>query len=182
MKNFSHSPLHSTFSATPQRTSQSPKIYLVALSSMWVPLLSTHTILAQALSISLLVSLAHLLTSLPNSTSIFKKTDNDNVSFPLHTLFSVLIIQGKVQTPYGVQALLDLIQAYPALFSHLAFLFPPLFCSSTELIGHRMHYTWSFLPLNIYCFLVVHFVSWSNLSICIKNSKVTHVHWSSNFI
>lgn len=72
-----------------------------------------------------LVSLACILISLPNSTSIFRKTDNDNLSFPLHTIISVPIIQGKVQTPYGVQALLDMIQAYPAFILSPGFSLSP---------------------------------------------------------
>lgn len=127
------------------------------------PLLSIHITLSQALHISLLVSLACLITSLPNSTSIFRKTDNNNVSFPLHTIISVPVIQGEVQTPHGVQALLGLIQAYRAFIFSPGFSLSPVFCSSTELIGHRIHYTLSFLLLNMYCSLLVHFVSWSNL-------------------
>lgn len=125
--------------------------------------------------LSLLVSLAGHLTSHPNSTSTFKQTNNDNVSFHLLTVLSVPIIQGKIQSPLGVQALLIWFRHMQLYFLILTSPFPPLFCSSIELIVHRIHYTSSFLPLNMCSSLLVHFVSWRAIYLYILRAQKLHI-------
>lgn len=143
--------LHSIFSATPHRASHD--VNLLGTSCIpRGPCVLSRTALLQLLSSSLLIPPAGLLTSLPNSPSIFKQA-----KFSFWEFF--LFPYPRQNTNSSWPSLMWFRHIYLAAFSSFfPFLFAPVFLSTAGLFVQSRHYMLSFLPLHLCSSLLVHFV------------------------